>query len=160
MEYELKAKKWFFVGAIIFMTVLFLISSVVLIEVSGYDPLEDMGYPVLAQKSICDYPEYLVALIALFAMTVFVDVMCIKTLRQKLTFNNVNFTVNGVTYTYAQIEKVRFGTTSMPIGRYRSVPTFQIYVNGKSVYNYNEIYEGFKEFHYYLDYYKVPVTPN
>ena len=70
-----------------------------------------------------------------------------------LTFNNINFTFKGKTYTYQQIEKIK-----LIGGRFGSV-SYMIYIDGKKLYTFDDEYEGAKEFMYYLDFYKVPGTP-
>lgn len=70
-----------------------------------------------------------------------------------LTFNNINFTFDGKTYTYQQIERI-----DSHGGRYGRV-FYKIYIDGKRFYTFEKNYEGAKEFLYYLDFYKVPGTP-
>lgn len=72
---------------------------------------------------------------------------------KEITFNNVNFTCNGVTYTYQQIEEIRIATSR------RHRVHYVIYVAGKNVFTFDKRYQGAREFMYYLDFYKVPGTP-
>lgn len=168
MLYELKPRKWIYILCMVFMTVVFLSISALMVNLASYDPMAEVGltpipgeyYPV-AEKSIFDEPQYLFWIALLFAITVCTYVTCIITLRRNLIFDNTKFTVNGVTYTYSQIEKVHF-YIHRRFSRRSLIPvanSFDIFVDGKIIHSYDERFAGYKEFHYYLDHYKVTVTP-
>ncbi|MBQ7004989.1 MAG: hypothetical protein IJN68_01005 [Clostridia bacterium] len=70
-----------------------------------------------------------------------------------LTFNNINFTFDGKTYTYQQIERI-----DAHGGKYGRV-FYKICIEGKMLYTFEKDYDGAKEFLYYLNFYNVPGTP-
>lgn len=70
-----------------------------------------------------------------------------------LTYNNINFTFDGKTYTYQQIERI-----DAHGGKYGRV-FYKIYIEGKMFYTFEKDYDGAKEFLYYLNFYNVPGTP-
>ena len=168
LMYELKARKWLCIFFMFFMTAVFFTATALMIDIASYDPMAEVGltpipgeyYPV-TEKSIFDEPLYLLGIAMVFVLTVCTYVFGIIALRRKLLFDNTKFIVNGVTYTYDQIEKVhfrvhrRFARRSFRVSK----NIFEIVINGENVFTYDEFFSGYKEFHYYLDYYKVTVTP-
>lgn len=70
-----------------------------------------------------------------------------------LSFNDTEFTYKGKTYSYRQIEKIKIRS-----GRLGSV-SYEIRIDDKKLYVFDNEYEGAKEFLYYLNYYNVPGTP-
>ena len=168
MTYELKARKWLYILCMFFMTAVFFTVTALMIDTASYDPMAEVGltpmpgeyYPV-TEKSIFDEPQYLLSIAMFFVLTVCTYVFGIIALRRKLLFDNTKFTVNGVTYTYDQIEKIHFRVHHRLARRtfFVSKNIFEIVINGEPVFTYDEFFSGYKEFHYYLDYYKVTVTP-
>lgn len=70
-----------------------------------------------------------------------------------LGFNNTEFTYKEKTYSYRQIEKIKIRS-----GRLGSV-SYEIRIDDKKLYVFDNEYEGAKEFLYYLNAYNVPGTP-
>lgn len=104
-----------------------------------------------------DFTFDLIVYMLLTLLTFAVVVILFKTVYDStiipLTFNNINFTFKGKTYTYHQIEEIKLRS-----GRYGSI-AFEIRVHGKKLYSFDNEYEGAKEFMHYLNFYEVPGTP-
>ena len=100
-----------------------------------------------------DIFSFVLVIVLIIAVIVVLAKSIYDSVSRPLTFNNVNFTFKGRTYTYHQIEKIKIRG-----GRYGTV-SFEVIVDGKRLYGFDDEYEGAKEFMYYLDFYKVPGTP-
>lgn len=97
--------------------------------------------------------SFVLVIVLIIAVLVVLAISIYNSIARPLTFNNVSFTFKGKTYTYHQIEKIKIRG-----GRFGSI-SFEIRVDGKSLYIFDDEYEGAKEFMYYLDFYNVPGTP-
>lgn len=97
--------------------------------------------------------SFVLVIVLIVAVLVVLANSIYNSIARPLTFNNVNFTFKGKTYTYNQIEKIKsrgnkFGNISL-----------EIHIDGKRLYTFDDEYDGAKEFVYYLNFYNVPGTP-
>lgn len=100
-----------------------------------------------------DWVSFALVIVLVIAVAVYLAISIYNNTARPLTFNNISFTYKGKTYTYQQIEKIKL------IGsRFGSV-AYEIRIDGKSLYAFDDEYEGAKEFMYYLNFYNVPGTP-
>jgi len=101
--------------------------------------------------------SYLFLLVISIVISVFVEVYVgawiYNSTVNPLAFNKDNFTFKGKTYTYHQIEKIKIRSK----GYYNVF--YDIRVDDKRLYTFDDKYEGAKEFLYYLNSYNVPGTP-
>lgn len=84
---------------------------------------------------------------------VYIIVTAYNSTVKALSFNDTEFTYKEKTYSYRQIEKIKIRS-----GRLGSV-SYEIRIDDKKLYVFDNEYEGAKEFLYYLNYYNVPGTP-
>lgn len=90
--------------------------------------------------------------ISFFMVLVVAMIICNATVRA-LAFSNTEFSFKGKTYTYSQIEKIKTRK-----GKYNS-KTYEIYVDGKRLYSFDDKYEGAKDFLSNLKARNVPGVP-
>lgn len=142
MQYTLKVKNKTKYYIKIGLSVFILVAAAV-VAAAG------LGLGTMAASA--DWYMALVAAVLFAAVGIYGLAVNINNLRKSLSFNNVGFTVDGVTYTYQQIENI-----AAHGGRYGDI-FYRIIVDGENVYTFEGTYEGIREFLYYINYYKVPM---